>query len=288
MIELITQRVHAYRRLMRFDRPIGFILLLWPALWGLWLASYGYPDLKIVLIFIVGVMVTRCLGCVINDICDRKFDYQVSRTASRPLASGVIHVFEAWIILFLLSLLGLLLVLCLNQLTVIMAIIAMVLIMLYPLMKRWIPCPQFFLGIVFGAWPVLMAYTALQQRLSVVAIILAIASCCWTIAFDTMYAIADRQDDLAIGIKSTAIWFGDRAHIWIVCFQLLMLLLLLVAGLMLHLSWGYYLGLLLVLSLLIYEYRLIRLADPKKCFVAFLHNKWVGMAVFFAIILGSC
>lgn len=279
-------RLNAYARLMRFDRPIGFLLLLWPTLWGLWLAGHGSPAIKIVLIFIIAVMVARCLGCVINDICDRKFDPQVNRTASRPLAKGDVTLFEAWLLFLLLCLLGAVLLWQLNYLTIIMGMIAVILAMLYPLMKRWIPCPQFFLGLVFGAWPVLMTYTALQHHLSIMAILLALAALCWTIAYDTMYAIADRQDDLNIGLKSTAIWFGAYAQVWVIAFQLLMLLLLLLIGYLAHLSLGYYAGLLMVVALFGYEYHLIRFSDPKNCFSAFLHNKWVGMVVFFAIILG--
>jgi 4-hydroxybenzoate polyprenyltransferase len=275
-----------YLKLMRLDRPVGVILLMWPVLWGLWVASGGFPATDVLLIFVVGVFVTRSMGCVINDIADRKFDPHVERTQHRPLAAGTISLKEALILLGVLAAAALFLVTRLNALTVLLACIAAALIAIYPFVKRVVHWPQFVLGIVFGGFPVLMAFSAVQNHLPLVAWLLALASCCWTIAYDTMYAMSDKEDDAKIGVKSTAFLFGKYVVFWIVIFQLIMLLLLVTVAHLLKLDSMFYLGLLLSAALFVYQLILIKNYHRQHCLNAFLNNKWVGALILLGFVFG--
>ncbi|MEM9243669.1 MAG: 4-hydroxybenzoate octaprenyltransferase [Pseudomonadota bacterium] len=281
----ILYRLKEYAKLMRFDRPIGILLLLWPTLWGLWFAAAGHPPIKILIIFVIGVVVTRALGCVINDINDRRFDKHVQRTKTRPLAQHSIHLWEAYLIFIILSIIALVLVGLLNRLTILLAIIAFALIAIYPLMKRFVYWPQLFLGLTFGAWPILMGYSAIENRLPWLCLLPAGAVFCWTVAYDTMYAMADKEDDLTIGVKSTAIWFGKYARLWIGLFQAAMITLLVIFGLITHIGFAYYIGLLIAVILFIYEHQLIKSERPEQCFAMFLHSRWVGVIIFVAVVV---
>jgi 4-hydroxybenzoate polyprenyltransferase len=279
------KRIIFYLKLMRFDRPIGIILLLWPALWGLLLASKNIPSIKLLIIFVLGAIVTRALGCVLNDIADRKFDPLVERTKHRPLAAKKLFLAEALALVVILATIAFYLVVQTNTLTVHFAVAAAVLMFFYPLTKRFLAFPQVILGITFGAWPVLMGFTAVQNHLPLPAYLLAAAACCWTIAYDTIYALADKKDDLQIGIKSTAILFGRHVMLGIMCFQFLMLSLLIAVGILEHLGAWYYSSIVLALILFIYQYDLIELENSTRCIKAFRHNKWVGLVIFLGIFL---
>lgn len=280
---VVMKRIILYLKLMRFDRPIGIFLLLSPTLWGLWLAGAGRPNPKIVAIFIAGVVVMRALGCVVNDIADRDIDPLVERTRLRPLASGAVRPYEAWLLVILLSVMALLLVSLLNRLTIGLAVIGFLVMLIYPLMKRISNGPQFVLAIVFGAWPILMAYTALQNRLPATAYYLALAAFFWTVSYDTFYAMADQAEDQKIGVKSTAFLFGRFVRLWIAVLQIMMLVLLLIVGSLARLNVVYHISLLLVAILFAYEHYRVRAEKPQACFTAFLHNKWVGLVIFIGI-----
>ena len=274
-----------YLQLMRVDRPIGCFLLLWPTLWALWFAGKGNPDPTIVMIFLLGTYVMRAAGCVINDIADRKVDPHVSRTKNRPLARGVIRVAHARVLFMVLLVIALLLVLQLNRETIRVAVIAATVAVVYPYLKRFTHLPQLVLGIAFSMG-IPMAYTALTGQIPDIAWVLFAANFLWIVAYDTQYAMADRQDDLLIGVKSTAILFG-RFDKWIVGgLHVATLVLLAVFGGMNDMSWHYYLGLLLASGFAIYQQYLCRDGLPERCFQAFLNNNWFGAMVFMGIVLG--
>ncbi len=275
----VSEKLAAYFQLMRLHRPIVFLLLLCPTLWALWIAGNGMPDVKVTLIFIAGAIVMRSAGDVINDIADRHFDGHVARTKNRPLAAGKVTVCEALVIFFILCSLGLLLVLQLNSKTIIVASVALVLAAIYPFAKRVTHFPQVVLGLAWNLG-ILMAFTALQNQIPVVAWILYLAAICWTVAFDTMYAMADREEDLKIGIKSTAIYFGKNDIMAITIFQMLTLTLLILVGLWLLLPIIYYLGLLAATGFTGYQHYLLRQRDPQRCVQAFFNNSWFGVMVF--------
>lgn len=279
-----------YFKLMRFHRPIGIFLLLWPSLWALWLAAGGLPPLKILGIFILGTIIMRAAGCVINDIADRNFDKHVQRTQDRPLTTGAISVKAALILFFGLSLLAFALVLLLNSLTIQLAFVGIFLSIIYPFTKRFIAFPQFILGLSF-AWGIPMAYAALLNHIPSSAWLLFGITVLWIIIYDTEYAMVDRDDDLKIGIKSTAILFGKLDRYWIGFFQSLVLLLLIFLGLKTQLNSLYYLLLLGVAGCMGYQQYLIhhrgKLCLPQDCFKAFLNNNWLGSLVFVAILLGQ-
>lgn len=277
-------KLSLYLKLMRFDKPIGTFLLLWPTLWALWLAAQGTPSLLLLFVFIAGTVIMRAAGCVINDIADRRFDRHVSRTKERPLANGSLSVRSAWIIFFILLGSAFLLVLLLNRLTLFIAIFAAVVAMIYPLMKRVTHLPQFVLGIAFSAG-IPMAYAATLGYIPSSCWVVVFANYCWIIAYDTMYALTDRQDDLLIGVKSTAILFGEYDRIIIGVLQLLALSTLMIFGIGLHLAWPYYLGIGGAALFALYQQRLIAKRDPQRCFKAFLNNHWFGLAVFAGILL---
>ena len=281
----MLQSLINYLKLMRFHRLIGTFLLLWPTLWALVLANQHKLNIKIIFIFILGVIVMRAAGCVINDIVDKNFDGKVARTKDRPLASQAVTVKEALIIFLLLCLFALSLVIQLNSFTVKLSCIGLLLAVIYPFTKRITYWPQLVLGAAF-AWSIPMVFAAQYQIIPFVAWLLYIAAILWPLAYDTQYAMVDREDDVKIGIKSTAILFGKQANNIIMVIQIGFLTILTIIGLYLKLNFTYYLCLLLAMSLFIYQYYLVKSSDPKNYFKAFLNNNWVGLIIFVGFILG--
>jgi 4-hydroxybenzoate polyprenyltransferase len=275
-------RLGHYWRLVRADRPIGIYLLLWPALWALWVAAGGIPPWWTLLVFVLGTALMRSAGCAINDYADRDFDGHVSRTAQRPLATGLVSPREALAVFAVLSLLAFALVLTLNTKTIAYSFVAVVLAASYPFMKRYTQVPQLVLGMAFG-WAVPMAFTALQNQTPPVAWILFAATVVWALIYDTMYAMVDREDDLKIGIKSTAILFGRFDRMVIGLLQALMLALLWLAGDMVGRGGVYQAALAAGAGLFIHHQWLIRRREPGACFRAFLHNHYFGMLVFLGL-----
>ena len=278
------KKLEAYKRLMRMDKPIGTFLLLWPTLWALWLASAGHPDWTVVAIFTLGTFLMRSAGCVINDIADRNFDGHVERTHLRPLVSGEVSVKEALTLAAGLSLLAFGLVLTLNGLTILLSLPALLLAITYPYTKRFFAFPQAYLGIAFG-FGIPMAFAAVQSAVPSEAWLMLLANVCWSLAYDTEYAMVDRKDDLRIGIRSTAITFGRLDVAWIMGFYMLMLALMGYVGHVLNLAWPYYFGLMSALGVVFYHYQLIKNREEAKCFKAFLHNNWLGAILFFGILI---
>ncbi len=280
----LPARLARYARLMRLDKPIGILLLLWPTLWALWLASSGHPSVKVLLVFVIGVILMRSAGCVINDFADRDFDGKVQRTRGRPLAAGEIGEGEALRLFAGLSLLALLLVMSMNTLTLELAFVGALLAVSYPYSKRYTYLPQFHLGLAFG-WAVPMAYAAQTGSLPATAWLLLIAALLWAVIYDTMYAMVDREDDIRIGVKSTAILFGEADRLIIGFIQVLMLSVMLIIGHHEGLGPAYYAGLAVAGGLGIYQQYLIREREPQACFRAFLNNNWLGMSIFIGILL---
>ncbi len=280
----IKRRLDAYERLMRLDKPIGALLLLWPALWGLWLAAYGLPDFDNLAIFVVGVIVMRSFGCVVNDYADRGFDPHVKRTRERPLAAGEVSAREAIVLAGFLLLLAFLLVLQLNRLTIILAFIALPLAVIYPFLKRVFSFPQAWLGIAFG-FSIPMAFAAQHGSLMTVAWVLMIANMFWAIAYDTEYAMVDRDDDVKLGLKSSAILLGRHDVLGVMVAHALFLLVMAGVGYERQLGALYFAGLLVAAGLAGYQYRLIRRRGREGCFKAFLNNNWLGFAIFAGLAL---
>lgn len=272
-------RLREYAMLMRLHRPIGILLLLWPTLWGLWFAAGGVPDLHVLAVFVAGVVLMRSAGCVINDYADRDFDPHVARTQDRPIAAERVSPREALVLFGVLCLIAFALVLTLNRLTVALAIIAALLAAIYPFTKRVTNLPQFWLGAAFG-WAIPMAFAAQTGTVPPLAWLLFAANVFWAVAYDTAYAMADREDDLRVGVKSTAILFGswDRAMIFL--HHAAALVLLAVAGVQTGRGMFFYTGLVVAATLVLYQQRLIRDRVPEQCFSAFLNNNWFGLAVF--------
>jgi 4-hydroxybenzoate polyprenyltransferase len=281
---LIRERLPYYAYLMRLDKPIGILLLLWPTLWALWLAGAGHPDSKILFIFVVGVVLMRSAGCVMNDVADRHVDGHVERTRNRPLASGKVTTAEALMLAALLSLAAFLLVLFCNLLTITMACVGVLLMILYPFMKRFTHLPQLGLGVAF-TWGVPMAFTAEMESVPSSAWFLFLTGMVWSMIYDTMYAMMDRKDDLKMGIKSSAILFAGRDKFIIGLLQILFVVMLIIVGLLFHLHCAYYLSLVPVGLLFSYQQWLIKDRDREPCFTAFLNNNWVGLAIFIGILL---
>ncbi|MCK5893163.1 MAG: 4-hydroxybenzoate octaprenyltransferase [Endozoicomonadaceae bacterium] len=275
-------RHYGFIQLMRLDKPIGTLLLLWPTLWSLWLSAQGMPNLGVLAILVVGVILMRCAGCVINDYIDRHFDGNVKRTRMRPLVSGKLTDKEALLLFVILVLASFTLVLLTNPLTIGLSFVALALVVIYPFMKRHTHLPQVVLGAAFG-WSIPMAWAAQTGELTTVTWLLFTANLLWTIAYDTQYAMVDRDDDLNIGIKSTAILFGKLDTLINAVLQALALLGMMLVGTTLSLSWFFYLSLLGVTGLFVYQYWLTRTRDPDDCFKAFLSNHWVGAIVFIGI-----
>lgn len=280
----MSARWSLYIRLMRLDKPIGILLLLWPTLWALWIAGNGYPDWRVTLIFIVGTVLMRSAGCVMNDYADRHFDRYVERTKNRPLTAGLVSEKEALLLAAVLVLLSFILVLQLNRLTVQLSIAALFLAATYPFTKRFFSIPQAYLGIAFG-FGIPMAFAALTGGVPVLAWQLLLANVCWSLAYDTEYAMVDRDDDIHIGIRSSALFFGKFDVAAIMFFYLTMLELLAWVGKQAGLGWPFYLGLGVAAAIAFYHYTLIRDRQRAGCFKAFLHNNWLGAAVFAGLVL---
>ncbi|HET9700080.1 MAG TPA: 4-hydroxybenzoate octaprenyltransferase [Burkholderiales bacterium] len=280
----MRERIDAYEKLMRLDKPIGILLLLWPTLWGVWISARGQPDWVVLWVFVMGTVLMRSAGCVINDFADRNFDPHVERTRNRPLAAGVVRPAEALLLAASLALAAFLMVLVFNRLTILLAIAAAFLAASYPFTKRFLPIPQAYLGIAF-AFGIPMAFAAHNDYLPSVAWVMLAASAFWTIAYDTEYAMVDREDDLKIGIKSSAITFGRHDVSAVMACHGIFLALMAGVGMWLRMGLVYYLGLAAALGLVLYQFTLIRGRDRQLCFKAFLHNNWVGAAVFAGIAL---
>ena len=275
----VRERAIQYYYLTRLHRPIGILLLLWPTGWALWVAAQGWPDWPVLLVFVLGVVLMRSAGCVINDFADRHFDPQVSRTRDRPIASGKVTPKEALLLFSALCLLAFLLVLTMNRLTIYLAFGALALAAVYPFMKRYTHLPQVVLGMAFG-WSIPMAFAAQTGEVPRVAWLLYVINVLWSVIYDTMYAMVDREDDLKAGVKSTAVLFADADRIIIGILQGLMLLALVLLGRQLELPGVYFMALVVVLGLSAYQQYLIRDREPAACFKAFLNNNWLGFAVF--------
>ncbi|MGB4333799.1 MAG: 4-hydroxybenzoate octaprenyltransferase [Chromatiaceae bacterium] len=278
------QRLWAYALLVRFHRPIGSLLLLWPALWALWLAAQGQPPWRVVLIFIAGVFLMRSAGCAINDFADRNLDGQVARTRERPLATGLVSPREALGVFFVLGLTAFLLVLLLDWKTITLSVVALGLAVLYPFMKRFTHWPQVFLGAAFG-WAVPMAYTAITGQVPLQGWLVFVAALIWALIYDTQYAMVDREDDLKAGIKSTAILFGRHDRLLIGLLQLVFLGLMAYIGLTAGRGAWYFGGLAVAAGLSAYQQYLMRDRELVACFRAFLNNNYLGLALFLGLFL---
>ncbi|WP_210507067.1 4-hydroxybenzoate octaprenyltransferase [Pantoea ananatis] len=276
----------AYSRLMRIDKPIGALLLLWPTLWALWLAKMAVPPLHILAVFVAGVFVMRAAGCVINDYADRKVDGHVERTKHRPLASGAVTAKEAKYLFVVLGLIAFALVLSMNLMTIMLSVVGLALAWVYPFMKRYTHLPQVVLGAAFG-WAIPMAWSAVSESLPLVCWLVFLANICWTVAYDTQYAMVDRDDDLKIGVKSTAILFGRYDKFIIGLLQLVTLVLMAWVGMILDLNGAFYWTLLLAGGLFVYQQKLIAERDRQACFRAFLNNNYVGLVLFLGVLMNT-
>jgi len=275
----MTEKINAYKSLMRLDKPIGILLLLWPTLWALLMASNGKPDWHLILIFFTGTVLMRSAGCVMNDIADQRYDGLVERTKNRPLANNEVSKKEAYALAVILSILAFTLVCTLNLLTIKLSILALLLSASYPLTKRFFPIPQAYLGVAFG-FGIPMAFAAINNTVPMVAWLLLLANVFWAMAYDTEYAMIDREDDLKIGIKSSAITFGRFDVIAVMACYTLTILVLVAVGERLLMSKAYYLGLGMASMIACYHYFLIRSRQKVSCFKAFLGNNWFGLAIF--------
>lgn len=284
MSQNISQRLRLYYSLTRLDRPIGALLLLWPMLWALWIASKGRPDGWVLFVFLAGVVLMRSAGCVINDYADREFDPHVARTRLRPLAAGQVSPREALILFAVLCVIAFGLVLTLNRLTIYMSFGGVLLAVIYPFMKRYTHLPQVVLGMAFG-WAVPMAFAAQTGSIPKAGWLLYVIAILWSVIYDTMYAMVDREDDLKIGVKSTAILFGEADRLIIGMLQVLMFTGLWLMGQDLQLSIIYKVALVIAAGFALYHQWLIRKREPTQCFRAFLNNNWLGMAIFIGLLL---
>lgn len=280
----LAERLSPYLQLTRLNRPIGILLLLWPTLWGVWIAGAGHPSWHIVLIFVLGTVLMRSAGCAINDYADRDFDRHVKRTRERPVTSGRISTREALWLAAILALIAFLLILPLNTLTLLLSVPAVFLAASYPFTKRFLAIPQAYLGIAFG-FGIPMAFAAQQNSVPMVAWLLLIANVFWAIAYDTEYAMVDRDDDINLGIHSAALLFGKYDVAAVMACYAITLVLLATVGKMIVSGWIYYAGLTLAAGISLYHYTLINNRNREKCFKAFLHNNWFGAVVFAGIAL---
>jgi 4-hydroxybenzoate polyprenyltransferase len=281
--ELLVQ-LESYGQLMRIDKPIGIWLLLWPTLWAIWISAEGSPDPWIFTAFVVGVFVTRSAGCVINDYVDRDIDARVARTKDRPLAKGSVAPAEALVLFGALMMIALGLVLTLSRTTQLLAIVGAALIVIYPFCKRFLAAPQLVLGAAFG-WGIPMAFAEQAGEVTRLAWLMWITVLIWALIYDTMYAMADRKDDLKIGVNSTAILFGETDVFIISILQVVLLLSLVLMGEVATLGLWYQLSLLFVALFMLYQHALIRNREPAKCHQAFLNNHYIGMVIFIGILL---
>ncbi len=280
----VLATIDDYVQLTRLDKPIGIWLLLWPTLWALWIASHGRPDPRLFIIFVSGTVLMRSAGCAINDYADRSFDPRVERTKGRPLAAGRITTIEALLLFAALSLTALSLVLQLNRMTLLFALAGAALAVTYPFIKRFLSVPQLYLGITFG-WGIPMAFAAELERVPRVGWLLLLANVLWVTVYDTMYAMVDRNDDLTIGVRSTAILFGDSDRHIIAVLQALTLFSLYLVGGMMRMNAWYYAGLIAGAIFFVHHLWLIRARDRANCFRAFLNNHYFGLSVFLGIAL---
>jgi 4-hydroxybenzoate polyprenyltransferase len=283
-LAVVIDKLHNYSQLMRLHRPIGALLLLWPALWALWVASVGRPNQHVFIVFVLGVFLTRSAGCAINDFADRNYDGHVSRTKDRPLAAKRITPIEALIVFAVVALVALALATTLNALALKLAVAGGVMMATYPFFKRFFPAPQLYLGIAF-AWSIPMAYAAQAGNVPQIAWLLFIAGILWTTAYDTMYAMTDRADDLKLGVKSSAILFGESDRMMIGVLQMACLFTLWLVGHNLHFGAWFYGGLGVAAIFSIYQQYLIKDREPGRCFAAFINNNYFGMSVFIGIAL---
>ena len=278
----LTKKLDAYERLMRLDKPIGILLLLWPTLWALWLASRGIPDWITLLIFVTGTVLMRSAGCVMNDIADRNYDGLVERTKNRPLATGEVSVKEAWLLAGGLCLLAFCLVWQFNKTTILLSFAALFLAATYPLTKRFLAIPQAYLGVAFG-FGIPMAFAAVNDYIPPLTWVLLAANVFWAMAYDTEYAMVDRDDDVKIGIKSSAIFFGKYDVVAVMTCYAMMLGLLAYVGKFMGYGKFYFIGLAAALGLVLWQYQLIKNRDKTLCFKAFLHNNWIGLVILIGI-----
>ena len=279
----VVRRLDAYRRLVRLDKPIGALLLLWPTLWALWLASAGAPGLHLVVVFVLGTFVMRSAGCAINDYADRDFDAHVERTRARPLAAGEIRAWEAIAVAAVLALVAFMLVLSLNAFAIALSFAALAIAATYPFSKRFFALPQLYLGVAFG-FGIPMAFAAVQDRLPLDCWLLLAANVCYSFAYDTEYAMVDRDDDAKLGIRTSALTLGRWDVAAVMGSYGLMLAILALVGARLGLGVAYYLGLAVAAGLMVYHWFLIRGRTRAGCFKAFMHNNWVGAAIFAGIV----
>lgn len=282
--DIILERARLYAQLARLHKPIGALLLLWPTLWALWISAEGRPDAFVVAIFVLGVFIMRSAGCVMNDFADREFDPHVKRTRMRPLATGAVSPREALVLFAALCLLAFALVLTLNTLTVLLAVPGALLAATYPFMKRYTHLPQIHLGVAFS-WGVPMAFAAQTGSVPPLAWLILTGNVLWAMAYDTMYAMVDRDDDIRIGVKSTAILFGQADRLMVGVSQAMTLLVLVLVGQQAQLGLYYQAGVGIAVLLALYQQYLIRDRSRDACFRAFMNNNWFGGAVFAGIVL---
>ncbi len=280
----VLKRINAYERLIRLDKPVGALLLLWPTLWAVWIASYGRPTLDIVLIFVMGTFLMRSAGCAINDWADREFDGRVARTRDRPLAAGEIAPQEALILAAVLAAVAFGLVLFLNRFAILLSVAALAIACAYPFAKRFVPLPQLGLSIAFSCG-IPMAFAAIRDELPWECWALFAANACYAFAYDTEYAMVDRDDDLKIGIRTSAITLGRHDVAAVMASYVLMIAILAWIGIALRLGWPYHAGLAAASGMMLYHFTLIRARAREGCFRAFRHNNWVGLAIFAGIAL---
>jgi 4-hydroxybenzoate polyprenyltransferase len=280
----LLRRTQAFVQLTRLDRPIGIWLLLWPTLWSLWVASTGHPQRRLLVIFTAGTVVMRSAGCIVNDLADRNIDPHVRRTRTRPLAARIVSPYEALVLFGALLVVALLLALQLNALSLKLAIVGAALTVSYPLLKRFFPLPQLYLGMCFG-WAVPMAFAATLGMVPREGWLLLVATVLWAGIYDTEYAMVDRDDDLRVGVQSSAILFGDMDRLMIGAMQIMMLLALVLLGRSLHFDPWYYSGLAIGAGLFLWQQWLIRHRERASCFEAFRNNRYFGIAVFAGILV---
>ncbi len=276
------ERLVQYFKLVRADKPIGALLLLWPMLWALWVVSAGQPKLSVLVVFIVGTFLMRSAGCAVNDFADRNIDGQVERSKNRPIVTGKVQPREALAVAAVLAVISFMLVLTMNRLTILMSFIGVVLAAIYPFSKRVTHWPQVVLGLAFG-WAVPMVCAAQTGTVSMTGWLIYLAAILWALAYDTIYAMVDREDDIRLGVKSTAIWFGKYDVLAVAIVQLGVFAILLAMGIYRNLGVWYYLGLVLAAIVLLWQLKLIRTRLPSQCFRAFLLNNYLGAAVFLGL-----
>ena len=281
---LNKEKLNAYFMLMRLHRPIPILLILWPTLTALVLASHGVPNIKYWVIFTLGVVIMRTVGCIVNDIADIDFDKHVARTNTRPLTSGKLSVKNAIYLCLILTLVAFICVLFLNTFTILLSFVALFLAVLYPFCKRFLAIPQLVLGLAFN-FGIFMAFSAIQNKIPLEALIFYLSTICWTIAYDTVYALADREFDLEIGIKSSAVLFGDKVFKYIFLFNLISLVLLFILGIYCHFNIIFYLGVLISALFFIKNYFIYKKLGINNCIKAFSDNHWVGLIIFVTVLL---